>query len=203
MSEAAETIDELADRRHQQDASEVFMYTFAAVGALTVAEMEAAHAAPAAMHGPSHSPPSQGPRPVTDSFGAAISALTAPFGDGSEAPTRSASAGDNLGALTATAGENPPSNTPDTVGPMFAAPVSGASSENPLASLAGDSAEVNDASAIAVYEAAPAQLGAGDVLQALDAYQTLSPEVASAFITVGLGETGTLRSPSLDVAVRA
>jgi hypothetical protein len=201
MSEAAETIDELADRRHQQDASEVFMYTFAAVGALTVAEMDARHAAvPGAARGSSHSSPTPGPRPVTDSvFGAAISALTAPFGG--EASTRSASAANDVGALTVGAGESAPLNTPDTVGPMFAAEVSGAALENPLASLTGHSAQLNNACALAVHEAPPARLGAGDVLQALGAYQTLSPEVASAFITVGLGET--LRSPSLEVAVRA
>jgi hypothetical protein len=209
MSEAAESIDELADRRRQQDASEVFMYTFAAVGALTVAEMDAAHAAvpgapaPATAHGPSHSPPAPGLRPVTDSaFGAAISALTLPFGESSEAPTPSASSRSDVGALTATAGETLLSYSPDAVGPMFAAPVSAASLENPFASLLGSGAVLDNASTLAVYEARTAQLGAGDPQQALGAYQMLSPEVASASITLGLGETATLRSFALDVAVR-
>ena len=59
MSEAAEAIDELNDRRRRPDTSEVFMYTFAAVGALTLAEMDAADAA-APAHDPSRIPPAPG-----------------------------------------------------------------------------------------------------------------------------------------------
>ena len=218
MSGAAEAIDELSDRRRQPDASEVFMYTFAAVGALTLAEMDAASAAvpgaaaaPAA-HGPSSIPPAPGAggapgaHSVTDSaFRAAISALTGPVEDGSETPTQSSSARSDPGALTATDSETLPSDASSAAAPMFTAPdpFRAGSLENPFASLAGDSAEFNDPSALAGYAAAPAQLGPSDFLQALGAYQTLSPEAANASVIAGFGEAPTLAAPSLGAAVRA
>jgi hypothetical protein len=213
MSESAEAIDELSDRRRQPDASEVFMYTFAAVGALTLAEMDDADAAVpgAAAHGHSHIPSAPGvsgapgPHVAPDSaFRAAVSALTAPLGNGSEAPTQSGQVGSDPAALSAT--DNPPSNASSAPAPMFAesfgsseAPFGGAPQENPLASLAGDTADVNEPSSLAVYEETPAQLGASDFLQSLGAYQTLSPEVANPSVIAGFSETST----SLAASVRA
>ena len=225
MSEAAEAIDELNGRRRQPDASEVFMYTFAAVGALTLAEMDSADAAVpgAAAHGHSLIPPAPGavgPHGATDSaFRAAISVLTAPSGDGSETPAQSPQVASDPGALTATGSETPSSDAPGAVTPMFAAPdrfnaipgvaaeslgsseapLVDASLQNPLAALAGDITDVNEPSPLAVYAASPAQLGASDFLQSLGAYQTLSPEA----VIAGFGEGATAPTPSLGAAVRA
>jgi hypothetical protein len=229
MSEAAEAFDKLNDRRRQPDASEVFMYTFAAVGALTLAEMDAAHAnvrgaaSPPATHGNSLIPPAPGasgalgPHTATDSaFRAAISALTAPLGDGAETPTRSSPAGSDSGALAATESETSPA-----VAPLFSAPdgfgaipsiatesfegnggtlLSGSALENPFASLAGGIGDRGDLSPLPVYAAAPG--GSGDVLQALGAYQTFSPEaVGVSVITIAaFGEAAT--SSSLAAAAR-
>jgi hypothetical protein len=228
MSEAAEAFDELNDRRRQPDASEVFMYTFAAVGALTLAEMDAAHAdvpgavLPPAAHGNSHIPAAPGAsgalRPHSDSaFRAAISALTAPLGDSAETPTRSPPAGSELGALAATDGESP-----SAVAPLFSAPdrfgaipsiatqsigenrgtlLSADPLENPFASFAGSIGDRGELSSLPVYPAAPG--GSGDVLQALGAYQAFSPEAVgvSVITTAAFGEA-TLPASSLTAAAR-
>jgi hypothetical protein len=141
------------------------------------------------------------------------------LGDGLETLTRSAPAGSAPGALTATVVETLPSDAPSAVAPMFAAPdrfaaiptesfagnvgtlLGGEPFENPLAPFAGAIADRGDFSSLPVSVAGLAQLGVGDVLQTLGAYQTFSPDAVNTSVMAVFAETATL--PALLLAARA
>ncbi len=184
MSETAEAIDELNDRRPQPDTGDVFMYTFAAVGALTLAAMDGADAA-----APGAVTPSVRGAPDA-SFGASVAVLTAPLEHGAETSLQSIVAGNDPGAL---AGPDSEARFSDVAQSSF---------ENPFSSLAIEGNGYNDPAAFAVVGAAPSPLGVSDILQTLGAYQSASPQASNASIIAAFGDVATSPMSSLGAVAR-